>query len=170
MEIKTMTRYSHLLRAAILAVGVLLVMVPVVGAYDGEVDDQVGIEGPTTADCPEPVEIKARVFDKEGNPLAGREVIWSTGETGTTDADGYVNLTLVVSGDITVKATSGESSAELTITCERGEVDGAVGGAVGLPRTDTEAPASFPAVPILGALAVLGLVLTARRKFAPARG
>ena len=170
MEIKTMTRYSHLLRAAILAVGVLLVMVPVVGAYDGEVDDQVGIEGPTTADCPEPVEIKARVFDKEGNPLAGREVIWSTGETGTTDADGYVNLTLVVSGDITVKATSGESSAELTITCERGEVDGAVGGAVGLPRTDTEAPASFPAVPILSALAVLGLVLTARRKFAPARG
>ena len=164
-----MTRYSHSwLRAAILAVGVLLVMVPVAGAYDGEVDDQVGIEGPTTADCPEPVEITARVFDKEGNPLAGREVIWSTGETGTTDADGYVSLTIVVSGDITVKATSGESSAEITITCERGDVDGAVGGAVGLPRTDTEAPASIPAIPILGALALLGLALTARRKLATA--
>lgn len=165
-----MTRYSNSwLRAAILAVGVLLMMVPVVAAYDGEVDDQVGIEGPTTADCPEPVEITARVFDKEGNPLAGREVIWSTGETGTTDADGYVSLTLVVSGDITVKATSGESSAELTITCERGEVDGAVGGAVGLPRTDTEAPASVPAIPILGALALLGLALTARRTLAADR-
>lgn len=164
-----MNRYSHSwLRAAILAVGLLLLVVPVAGAYDGEVDDQVGIEGPTTADCPEPVEITARVFDKEGNPLAGREVIWSTGETGTTDADGYVSLTLVVSGDITVKATSGESSAELTITCERGEVDGAVGGAVGLPRTDTEAPASIPAIPILGALALLGLALTARRKLATA--
>lgn len=164
-----MNRYSHpWLRATILAVGILLLVVPVAGAYDGEVDDQVGIEGPTTADCPEPVEITARVFDKEGNPLAGREVIWSTGETGTTDADGYVSLTLVVSGDITVKATSGESSAELTITCERGEVDGAVGGAVGLPRTDTEAPASIPAIPILGVLALLGLALTARRKLATA--
>jgi len=160
-----MTRYTHLFRAAILAVGVLLVMVPVVGAYDGEVDDQVGIEGPTTADCPEPVEITARVFDKEGNPLADREVVWSTGETGTTDADGYVSLTLVVSGDVTVKATSGESSAELTITCERGEVE----GAVGLPRTDTEAPTSFPGVPILGALALLGLALTTGRKLATAR-
>ncbi len=164
-----MTRYSHVLRAAMLALGVLLVMVPVVGAYDGEVDDQVGIEGPTTADCPEPVEIRARVFDKEGNPLVGRAVVWSNGETGTTDADGYVTLTLVVSGDVTVKATSGESSAELTITCERGDVDGAVGGAVGLPRTDTEAPASVPALPILGALAVLGLALSARRKFATLR-
>lgn len=159
-----MTRISRTgFRSVFLAVGMLLVLVQGAAAYEGEVDSQIGVDGPTTADCTETVEVTARVFDKEGNPLAGREVVWSTGEVGTTDANGVVKLNVVVSGDITVKATSGESSAQITIVCERGAVDGAVGGAVGLPRTSTEAPASTPGIVILAALSLLGVALVARR-------
>jgi hypothetical protein len=159
-----MTRSTHSgFRAAILAVGALLLLAQGAAAYEGEVDSQIGVDGPTTAVCTETVEVTARVFDREGNPLAGREVVWSTGEIGTTDANGVVKLNVVVSGDVTVKATSGESSAQITIVCERGAVDGAVGGAVGLPRTSTEAPASTSGLAILGALGLLGAALMARR-------
>jgi MYXO-CTERM domain-containing protein len=99
------------------------------------------------------------VFDKEGNPLAGQEVIWSTGEVGTTDANGYVTLKIVVSGDITVRARSGDSSAQITIVCKR---EGAVAGAQGLPRTSTEPPTS-PGLAILAALGLLGAALIGRR-------
>jgi hypothetical protein len=155
-----MTRFfSTGLRPVVLALGVLLVLAQAAAAYEGEVDAQIGIKGPTTADCPERVEVTARVFDKEGNPLAGQEVVWSTGEVGTTDANGYVTLKIVVSGDITVRATSGESSAQITIVCER---EGAVGGVQGLPRTSTEAPTA-PGLVILGALGLLGAALIGRR-------
>jgi Bacterial Ig-like domain (group 1) len=155
-----MTRFSPTgLRPVILALGVLLVLAQAAAAYEGEVDAQIGIKGPTTADCPEPVAVTARVFDKEGNPLAGQEVVWSTGEVGTTDANGYVTLHIVVSGDLTVRATTGESSAQITIVCER---HGAVAGVKGLPRTDTEAPAG-PGLAILAGLGLLGAALIGRR-------
>jgi Bacterial Ig-like domain (group 1) len=155
-----MSRFSPMgLRPILLALGVLLVLAQAAAAYEGEVDAQIGIKGPTTANCPEPVEVTARVFDKEGNPLAGQEVIWSTGEVGTTDANGYVTLKIVVSGDITVRARSGDSSAQITIVCKR---EGAVAGAQGLPRTSTEPPTS-PGLAILAALGLLGAALIGRR-------
>jgi len=144
------------MRAGLLAAAALMLLVPGVAAYDGEVDAQIGVTGPTTAICPTAVSVTARVVDKEGNPLANQEVVWSTGETGMTDSNGEVTTTVSLSADITVTATTGESSAQITIVCQ-------VAG-ITLPRTDTEAPAQTPALPILGAMALIGLAFVGRRR------
>jgi len=147
---------------------VLLLAVPVV-AYEREVGVQVDVDGPSRAVCPTAVSATVTVVDGNGNPQAGVEVTWSTGEVGITNASGQHTITVNLSGDLEVTAAANGAVGRLLIDCVTAEVLGSVGapGAGGLPRTDTvtptdAAPAGLPPWSfglLLGALGLGGLVV-----------
>jgi hypothetical protein len=151
------------LRLALVSALVSLVLVaPGLLAYDGEVAKQVDVSGPRSVVCPTIVSVTATVVDLNGNPLAGVEVVWSTGAVGTTNASGQHTISVNVTADVTVTATAGGAVGSLVISC--------VQQGVPLPRTDT-ALAAEPGAPaawwayLLVALVVPGvLVLAARRR------
>lgn len=116
------------------ALAVLALMAaPVALAYDGEVEVQVGVNGPGRAVCPTAITATVTVVDRDGKPLEGVAVVWSNGESGVTDANGMHTTSVDVSESLTVEATASGATGTLVIEC----VQGGVLGAVGLPRTDT---------------------------------
>ena len=102
-------------------------------AYDGEVEVQVDVSGPGRAVCPAALSATVTVVDREGNPMAGVPVTWSTGANGTTDANGQHTVTVAVATTVTVTASAQGATGTLVIQCVAGEVL----GSVGLPRTST---------------------------------
>jgi hypothetical protein len=130
------------LRIAIVSALVSLALAaPGALAYDGEVGQQVDVAGASQVLCPTPVSATVTVVDLDGNPLEGVEVTWSTGDVGTTDAAGQDTITVQVTADIVVTATTvGAAVGSLAITC--------VQEGITLPRTDTALPAdSGAAIP-----------------------
>jgi len=151
------------LRTAFLAALVsLVVAAPAAFAYDGEVGEQVDIEGPGRVVCPAAVSATVTVVDKEGKPIPGAVVTWSTGATGTTDAKGQHTITLQVASSVTVTATTASGAVgRLLITC--------VQAGIALPRTDATLPSDPAPIPwwayLLAVVAGPGLlVLAARRR------
>ena len=153
----------QLRRTLAAAVLLLLCVAPGALAYEGEVDTQVDVDGPSQAVCPTAIEATVTVVDRDGNPLEGVEVVWSNGDTGVTNAEGKHTTTVQISASLTVEVTANDATGKLVIECITGEVL----GETGLPRTDT-APASTPAaawlaVGALGLLGALGLRRLATR-------
>ena len=155
-------------RVALLSALVSLVLAaPALLAYNGEVDKQVDVKGPGQVVCPAQATLTATVVDLNGNPLEGVKVTWSTGAVGTTDSHGKTSITinLTASGVVTATAEGG-AVGSLAITCLQGDV----GGAIGLPRTDTAVPGdSAPTTAwwafLLAVIAGSGaLVLATRRR------
>lgn len=145
----------------------LLLALPVFG-YEGEVNVQVDVDGPSRAVCPAAVSATVTVVDGNGNPQAGVQVTWSTGEIGTTNASGQHTITVNLSGDVEVTAAANGAVGRLLIDCVTGEVLGSVGApsAGGLPRTDTATPTDAAPAGLLPSgfgllLGALGLLLGA---------
>lgn len=129
-------------------------------AYDGEVEVQVDVSGPSRAVCPTAVSATVTVVDRDGNPLVGVPVTWSTGATGTTDASGQHTISVALATSLTVTASAQGATGTLVIQCVAGEVL----GSVGLPRTSTVPGTASGELPALLGFAVLaGLVLARRR-------
>ena len=160
------------LRSAVGALALAFALALPAFAYEGEVGVQVDVNGPSRAVCPAAVSATVTVVDKNGAPLAGVLVAWSTGETGTTNASGQHTITVSLSGDLEVTAAANGAVGRLLIDCITGEVLGSVGAPTGggLPRTDTAAPAADPeplGMPLIaiGALAaVVGAGRMLRRR------
>ncbi len=152
------------LRVALMgALMALAFAVPAALAYDGEVGEQLDIEGPSQVVCPaSAITATVTVVDLAGAPLEGVEVTWSTGDVGTTDAAGQHTITFAVTANVTVTATTADGAVgSLTITC--------VQQGIPLPRTDTSLQAeSGLAIPLWVYLLVLvvgpGLLTLAVRR------
>jgi hypothetical protein len=141
----------------------LALAAPAALAYNGEVGEQVDVDGPGRVVCPAAVSATVTVVDLANNPLEGVEVTWSTGATGTTDANGQHTITFQVTSSVTVTATTADGAVgSLVITC--------VQAGISLPRTDTALPADSGApiswwVYLLVVVTGPGLlVLAARRR------
>jgi len=147
------------MRATIGAIALALLFAVPSLAYEAEVEVQVDVSGPSRAVCPTAVSATVTVVDRDGKPLAGIPVTWSTGATGVTDASGQHTVTVNLTGSLTVEATAQGATGSLVIQC----VEGDVLGSVGLPRTDT-APDRAP-LPLLGlaVVAILGAAAGTRR-------
>ena len=156
------TRLRVALMGALMA---LVFAVPTAVAYDGEVGEQVDVDGPGQVVCPaSAVTATVTVVDLEGVPLEGVEVTWSTGDVGTTNAAGQHTITFSVTANVVVTATTADGAVgSLTITC--------VTQGIPLPRTDSSMHADsglvVPGWVYLLVLAVVGpglVTLAARRR------
>ena len=162
-------------RVAVVASMAILVLsvVPAVTGYDGQVASHVGVSAvcqpPTTSQAN--ATVSATVVDNGGNPVTDVEVVWSVDGVvlakSTTDQQGraYATFGLPV-GDTTVVAKVGELEGRAIVVCPAG----AVGGAIGLPRTDT-APAELPLgiMVLVAAVATVAGAIVRRSLFLPTR-
>ena len=149
--------------ALVAALVALAIMAPAALGYEGEVDEQVEVKGPGSVVCPAAVSATVTVVDLDANALAGVAVTWSTGATGTTDANGQHTITFQVASSVTVTATTAEGAVgSLVITC--------VQPGIALPRTETALPGGLGApIPWWAYLLVVVtapglLILAARRR------
>lgn len=151
---------TRVLRSILGALALAFALALPVAAYETEVDVQVDVDGPSRAVCPAALSATVTVVDKNGNPMPGVQVVWSTGQTGTTDATGKHTITFNATVDLEVTATALGATGRLLIDCVTGEVLGSGGSpsAGGLPRTDTDVPSN--GVAPAGAIAALLLGAT----------
>jgi len=140
----------------------LAIAAPAAFGYEGEADEQVDVDGPSQVVCPATVSATVTVVDRDGKPLAGITVTWSTGATGTTDANGNHTITLQVTSTVTVTATTADAAVgSLVITC--------VQPGIALPRTETALPGGLGApIPwwayLLLVVTAPGLLILAARR------
>jgi hypothetical protein len=141
--------------------------------YAGQVAATVTVTGPAGLQpCGTPITISARVQELGGALISGQPVTWSFAG-GKLSGDRILTATSTTnaSGVATTRVQFACSPHSVTIMALADDASGTVVLGVsgeGLPRTDTVASASFPAV-ALAALAVLigsGMIL---RRFALAR-
>ena len=159
-----MARFRIALLTALFSI---LLAAPGALAYNGEVEQQIDVNGPIQLVCPAADRtFTATVVDRDGKPLGGVKVTWSTGEVTTTAANGTTSITvdLTASGSVTA-TTEGGAVATHAFTCLQGQV----GGAIGLPRTDTVLPANSAPSPawwvyLPFVVLSIGLIRVARRR------
>src|SRR4051812_25524007 len=141
-----------------------MLIAPAALGYNGEVEQQVDVNGPIQVVCPaQDRTFTATVVDRDGKPLGGVQVTWSTGQVTTTAANGKTSITvdLTASGSVTA-TTAGGAVGSHAFTC----IQGQVGGAIGLPRTDTALPADSAPAPSSWAFFAFVFVVVAGLGFA----
>jgi len=142
-------------------------------AYSGQVAGTITVSGPSGPQaCNTPITITALVEEIGGAPIEGQPVEWSF-ESGDVSGDTILDTTTTTnsSGIATTQVQFACSPHSVTILATADDVSGTLVLATsgeGLPRTDTTAQSSLPAI-LLAALAVLIGSGTILRRFASAR-
>lgn len=144
-----------------------------VAAYAGQVAGTITASGPSGPQaCETPITVTAQVQEVGGALIEGQPVTWSF-ESGDIAGDEILDTTTTTnsSGVATTQIQFACSPHSVTILASADDVTGSVlvvTSGEGLPRTDTTAQSSMPAI-LLAAVAVLlgsGMIL---RRFASAR-